>query len=75
MARQSILDFDRYYFECPKVKTISLGQPDLFDYPSYMERIIEAGQIYTGAWPQLPEEPTAICWDSCSRMSWCRAMW
>ena len=50
---------DHHYFNCPKVKTINLGQPELFDYSSYMERIIQAGKIYTGAWPQLPEESTA----------------
>ena len=50
---------DQHYFECPKVKTINLGQPELFDYEDYMSRIIQAGKIYTGSWPLLPEENTA----------------
>lgn len=50
---------DRYYFECPKVKSINLGQPELFDYTDYMERIKQAGKIYTGFWPPLPQEASA----------------
>jgi hypothetical protein len=50
---------DRHYFDCPAVKTINLGQPQLFDYKSYMERIVRAGKTYTGPWPPLPEEKSA----------------
>jgi uroporphyrinogen-III decarboxylase len=50
---------DQYYFDCPTVETINLGQPWLFDYTSYMERIVRAGKIYAGGWPPLPEESSA----------------
>jgi hypothetical protein len=50
---------DHHYFECPNVKLINLGQPELFDYSSYMKRVIEAGKTYTGRWPALAEDDTA----------------
>ena len=50
---------DRHYFDCPKVEIINLGQPEYFDCSHYMKRVIEAGKIYAGQWPTLPEEDTA----------------
>jgi len=48
----------QYYLDCPKVRTINLGQPELFDYEDYMSRLLDAGKNYSGDWPALPEETT-----------------
>ena len=50
---------DQHYFDCPQVATVNLGQPELFDYPSYIERVIRSGKVYSGGWPVLPEDKSA----------------
>ena len=50
---------DQHYFECPKVATVNLGQPEFFDYQSYITRVMEAGKVYSGGWPVLPEDDSA----------------
>lgn len=50
---------DQHYFDCPQVASVNLGQPEFFDYQSYMERVIGAGKVYAGGWPILPDEKSA----------------
>ena len=50
---------DQHYFDCPQVATVNLGQPELFNYESYIERIIRSGKVYIGGWPVLPDDGSA----------------
>lgn len=44
------------YLAAPEVKSVNLGQPELYDPQELMPRLIAARKVYSGKWPVHPGE-------------------